>query len=301
MAHFEHIQDLLKPDIIQSLRGLELLSQQVLGAFQSGANRSLRLGMGSEFRQYRSYQAGDDLRQLDWKMYARSDRFYIREAELESHIGLRFVIDTSTSMLHEDDNGLSKLDYARLIAASLGRLAYLNGDHIALYGLNNKSPQFSALENKSGQLLRFLQNLLDLKAEGKLPEYSFDQYIPENRGRRLMYLVISDWYEYGDELKDFLQDWQSRGHEMMVFHLLAHNEMDLYYPGYQTFEDLETKERVQLDTTRSKKSYQTTLKHYVNGMKYFMISRGISYETFSSWVSLGDVLATFLKRRKKLL
>lgn len=301
MAPAQSIRDLLQPEIIQSLSGLELLSRKVLGAFLSGANRSIRLGMGPEFRQYRSYQVGDDLRQLDWKMYARSDRFYIREAEIDSHIGLRFVIDTSASMQHEDGNGLSKLDYARLMVASLGRLAYVQGDQIALLGLNNQMVQFTPMENKVGHFQRFLQYLLDLKAEGRLPLYSSRHTVPENQGRRLMYLVFSDWYEHEGELGQFLREWHSKGHEVMAFHLMASNEMELNYPGFQTFEDLETGERVQVDTKRFRKAYQANLDGQLGQIRDNLLREGISYEAFSSWVSLGRVLSNFLKQRKRLL
>ena len=140
----------LSQENLRSVTGLELLARKAVEGFLPGLNISRRAGVGQEFSQYRTYQPGDDLRLLDWKMYARSDRFFVREAEIESHITLRFVVDLSASMLHEE-KGLNKLDYARFLIATLAYLGLRQGDRLGLYGINDRQIErlFPRLESRS--------------------------------------------------------------------------------------------------------------------------------------------------------
>src|SRR6478609_1172728 len=122
---------LLDPKIIMSIKSLQLAAKTTIDGFMAGINKSTVKGPGLEFSQYRSYQPGDDLRWLDWRMFARSARYYIRESEVETSISVRFLVDASESMNH-DDSGIKKIDYARFLAASLAYLANLQGDSVAL-------------------------------------------------------------------------------------------------------------------------------------------------------------------------
>src|SRR5882757_3457792 len=131
-AHKLTTKQMLDPKVLMTIKDLPLLAKTVIDGFMNGFNKSTVKGPGLEFSQYRSYQPGDDLRWLDWKMYARSDRYYIRESEVETSISVRFLIDASASMNH-DDKGVKKIDYARFLAASLAYLANLQGDSVGLY------------------------------------------------------------------------------------------------------------------------------------------------------------------------
>ena len=138
----------LDPKVLMTIKDLPLLAKTVVDGFMIGLNKSTVKGPGLEFSQYRSYQPGDDLRWLDWKMYARSDRYYIRESEVETSISVRFLIDASASMNHED-NGVKKIDYARFLAASLAYLANSQGDSVGLYTLGKRRFVFHGLQSRS--------------------------------------------------------------------------------------------------------------------------------------------------------
>src|SRR6478752_5893968 len=132
------MNNLLHPKTLMAIKDLSLAAKKTVDGFMSGINKSNVKGAGLEFSQYRSYQPGADLRWLDWKMYARSDRYYIRESEIETSISIRFLIDASASMDHAD-NGFTKMEYARYMAASLGCLANLQNDSVGLYVFKNDS------------------------------------------------------------------------------------------------------------------------------------------------------------------
>src|SRR3954453_1139879 len=129
---------LVDPKIIMSIKNLPLAAKTTVDGFMASIHSSNVKGVGMEFSQYRSYQAGDDLRRLDWKMFARSDRYYIRESEIETSISVKLLIDASASMNHED-SGFTKIEYARYLAASLAYLAGLQGDAIGLYVLQDNN------------------------------------------------------------------------------------------------------------------------------------------------------------------
>ncbi len=112
------IRSLLKPEVINTVNGLELIARVIVEGFMSGSNKSQSVGAGQEFSQYRSYEPGDDLRMLDWKMYARSGRYYIRQADIETNITVKFMLDASHSMTYTE-GGLNKFQYAKVMIAAL--------------------------------------------------------------------------------------------------------------------------------------------------------------------------------------
>src|SRR5205085_10564008 len=121
----------------------------------SGSNRSQSIGIGYEFSQYRSYEPGDDLRLLDWKMYARSERYYIKQSEVETNITVKFILDASKSMGYKED-GLSKLAYGKVMTAALGYLARKQSDTYGLYTINNKQVRSVDPRFEQQQFMRFL-------------------------------------------------------------------------------------------------------------------------------------------------
>src|SRR6187455_1183095 len=126
------IRELLKPEILNTVNGLELVARIIVEGFMSGSNQSQSIGSGQEFSQYRNYEPGDDLRQLDWKMYARSERYFIKQAEIETNITVKFMLDASNSMAYEEQ-GITKLQYAKVLTAALAYLARRQGDTFGLY------------------------------------------------------------------------------------------------------------------------------------------------------------------------
>ena len=158
---------------------------------------------GLEFSQYRSYQPGDDLRWLDWKMFARSDRYYIRESEMETSISVRFLIDASRSMLHED-NGISKIDYAKYMAAALGWLAHTQSDAIGLY-VFKEGDLFSLASRKDAQhLTRFFYQLQNIQPSGKFTEPIHYKHIFSGEQKRELLVFITDMYERDGEITQLL-------------------------------------------------------------------------------------------------
>ncbi|SDL54935.1 Protein of unknown function DUF58 [Catalinimonas alkaloidigena] len=287
---------MLDPHLLQSIEGLELLARSEVEGFLAGANRSPRSGTGAEFRQYRTYQPGDDLRQLDWKMYARSDRYYIKESEVETNLTVQFVLDTSASMRHRD-GALSKLDYARALVASLGYLARKQGDALGLHALNDRRVHHLTPRTSPRFFHHFLHELTQLEAEGRWP--SGETLNAARRSKELV-IVLSDMYEQEGEISRFLAERSALRQEVLLFHLLGKNELTLEYEGATTFEDLETGAFVEVDPAQARAAYVRQLEAYLEALRKDLLEKRIGYARFLINEPLAEALSTFLKLRKRM-
>jgi uncharacterized protein (DUF58 family) len=292
------MSSLLDPKVVMSIKNLQLAAKTVIDGFMSGVNKSTIKGPGMEFSQYRSYQPGDDLRSLDWKMFARSDRYYIRESEVETSISVRFLVDASASMNHEDA-GFKKITYAAYLTASLAYLANLQGDATGLFVLQNDG-LFSLVPRQSMQHLnRLFYQLENLKPEGKLTEPIAYKEIFAGTGKRELLVFITDFHEESDEILQLLDKLFALKHEIVVFHLIGKNELELDFAGYSTFEDLETGQTIQVNAAQARKVYKQKLAKRLAYIKTQLLDRNIFYRLISIDQPLDLALRDFLNQRMK--
>ncbi len=290
---------LLDPKILMAIKDLNLSAKTTIDGFMNGINKSTIKGPGLEFSQYRSYQPGDDLRTLDWKMFARSDRYYIRESEIETNISVRFLMDASASMNHYDGD-FSKIDYARYLTACLAYLANLQGDAIGLYIFKN-SELFSMVAKQDYQhLARLFFQLEQIKPEGAFTKPIHYKEIFAGTQKRELLVFVTDLYQTTDEIFTLLDTLNTLRHEIVVFHVLARNEIELDFKGYSTFEDLETGQTLQIDQAKARSDYQRKLTSYLEETRMKMLDRRIYYRTMITDEPLDQALRDFLKQRNKL-
>ncbi|MEN0004160.1 MAG: DUF58 domain-containing protein [Bacteroidota bacterium] len=294
------VNTLLSPANLRSVQGLELLARRSVRTLLPGLNTSPRTGPGLEFSQYRTYQEGDDLRFLDWKLYARSDRFFIREAEKESQLTLRIILDASASMLHEDQ-GIQKIDYARYLIATLAWLARQQNDRIALHAWSGERLYQIAPGGSQRHFHRFLHQLLQIKCTGKFPATIAERGLEGAQPQNELQVFISDLYEHQAELQQAMHRLSQSRNELVIFHLLAANELELDFRGSVTLEDLETGHRLQLDRKAYQEQYQQKLQAYLQTIRRQVLDWRAMYELIKTNELPGQALRTFLQRRTRLL
>ncbi len=292
--------DLLKPEVINTVSGLSLISRIVVEGYISGLHRSKSVGHGMEFSQYRGYEPGDDLRLLDWKMLARSGRYYIKQSEVESHVTVKFIVDASASMEHEEQ-GISKLEFARVMVACLSHMAQKQGDWVGLFALNEDD--FVSIYPKADQkhFNRLLLELLKISTKGKWPELSITSRKIHNRGEKELIFFLTDMYEDVSELSDFVKNLKTANNEVVVLQIMAGKEMDFDYKKSVVFEDLETGAKVKVDVNKAKVSYLKALEEKVKQTKERLLSQGVNYHLFRMDDDLGNALQLFLKERIRLV
>lgn len=290
---------LLDPKIMMAIKDLSLAAKTTVDGFMSGINKSTIKGAGLEFSQYRSYQPGDDLRMLDWKMFARSDRYYIRESEVETNISIRFLIDASASMDHQD-SGFKKIDYARYLAASLAYLGNMQGDAIGLYVFKDGSIFSMAPKQDFQHLSRLFYQLENIKPAGSFTRPLHYKELYSGSQKRELLIFISDIYEKNNEIFTLLDTLNTLKHEVLVFHLMAKNELELDFGAYSRLEDLETGETVQIDQAKARKVYQEQLSAYLENTRIKLLDRRINYKMLRTDEPLDQALRNFLNQRNKL-
>ena len=290
---------LLDPKVLLAIKDLNLSAKTTIDGFMNGINKSTVKGAGLEFSQYRSYQPGDDLRSLDWKMFARSDRYYIRESEVETNIAVRFLVDASASMNHSDGD-FSKITYARYLTACLAYLANLQGDAIGLYIFKQSSLFSMAAKQDYQHLARLFYQLEQIKPEGTFTKPIHYKEIFAGEQKRELLIVVTDLYQNNKEIFNLLTTLNTLRHEIVVFHVLARNELELDYRGYTTFEDLETGKTIQIDQAKARTAYKNEFAKYLEEVKMKMLDSRIYYRTLVTDEPLDQALRDFLKQRNKL-
>lgn len=289
----------MKPEIINTVSGLALISRIVVDGYLSGNNHSRRVGQGMEFSQYRGYEPGDDLRLLDWKMLARSGRYYIKQSEIETNISIKFIIDGSKSMLHRE-SGLSKIEYAKVIVASLAYLAQGQGDAVGLFSLNEHhlTSLFPKIQNQ--HFNRLLLHLIEIDAEGKWPMNATNLEKFQDRSHRELLFFITDMYEHQDELTRSIKKLKNSRNEVHVLQIMGDDELKFNYKGSLTFEDLETGAQVKLDPEIARKDYNNLLTQKLSETREFLLANDIGYSLFKLDDPIEETLQLFLKKRNRL-
>ncbi len=293
------LKELLKPEILNTVDGLELIARIIVEGFMSGSNKSQSVGAGQEFNQYKNYQAGDDLRQLDWKVFARSERYYIKRSEIETNITIKFILDASHSMAYDEDR-LSKLQYAKVMTAALGYLARKQSDTLGLFTVNDKHLATVPPRFEQQQFIRFLNELVHLKSEGVWRKSNglgqlFDHHSKE------MIVFITDLYDDAGDLQQFITKLKTSRNEVIVFHLMGKNETDFNFDGSFTFEDLETGVRTKADTEIQRKEYSQRVQTWLGNSRRWMLEKQINYQLVFINEPVDIVLRNFLHARKALL
>lgn len=293
------LKDLLKPEVLNTVSGLELVARIIVEGFMSGSNKSQSIGTGQEFSQYRSYEPGDDLRQLDWKMYARSERYYIKQAEIETNITVKFILDASNSMSYSED-GMSKLQYAKVMTAALGYLARKQSDTFGLFTVNDKQLHSIRPRFEQQQFIRFLDALVKLKSEGSWKKDQGLEQLFDHHGKELI-IFFTDLYDDDEDLTRFISRLKTPRNEVIVFHILGKQEKDLDFNGSFTFEDLESSSRIKLDTNLQQKQYADRVDQWVRRSRMWMLEKQISYHLLLTTDAFEKTLRDFLKVRKTLM
>lgn len=289
---------MLRPEILHTVNGLELIARIIVEGFMSGSNKSQSIGAGQEFSQYRSYEPGDDLRQLDWKMYARSERYYIKQSEIETNITVKFILDTSQSMAYREA-AITKLDYAKVLTAALAYLAKKQSDTFGLFAVNDTSIQSLQPRFEQQHYMRFLNTLVKLDTAGHWGKGNALEEVFDHRGKDMI-IFFSDLYDESDDLFRFIARLKTPRNEVIVFHLMGNEEMNLSYGGSYTFEDLESTQRLKADTKVQQKEYVQRVKSWIQKSKMWMLEKQISYQLVEMHEPFEKVLMDFLKVRKTL-
>jgi len=292
----------LDPADLAALGNLEFVARAVVEGFLIGLHRSPHRGFSVEFAENRAYVPGDDVRYVDWRMYARSDRYYIKQYEEETNLRAYLAIDTSRSMDWTSVPGrvLTKLEYARLLTASLAYLLLRQGDAAGLLAFDDRirvRVQPRATRRHLGTLLG---SLARLEGSGTTDAGGAVREVALRMRRRGLVVLISDLLVDPGETLRALHFLRHRGHEVLVFHLMDPGELDLPQAGDAVFFDPEDETELRTDSSALRPEYRRAVEEAVRSWRFECRRMGADYHLFTTDTPLGIVLGEYLEKRSRL-
>lgn len=288
-------RDFIDPVVLARLLSLPLHARHAMMGGVSGRHRSPVRGSSLEFAQYRKYVPGDDTRRLDWRMWGRSDRFYIKEFEADTNLRLCLLIDGSGSMGFGTE-GATRLDYARRLGGALAYLAAQQGDAVGLWSVG-ESKQEIRPKRSAAHLRLILDQLGNMKAAGKTTLLESIHEAAEKISSRALVVIISDLFVPPSELKPALQHLRFRKHDVTVFQLLDQNELDFDFDRPARFVDLEGAEPVLADPTMVARQYREAVRLYLAELDEVVRTTHVDFHRVKLHEKYDDVLARFLLGR----
>ncbi|WP_010584734.1 DUF58 domain-containing protein [Schlesneria paludicola] len=297
MAAVTEQTSFLKSEVLSQIGNLELLSTRVVDGILSGKHRSTLLSGSYEFANHRAYSAGDEIRMIDWKVYARRDRYYIRQFEETTNLQGMMVVDCSGSM----EFGLStvsKLDYARAACACLSRLMLRQRDAVGLAIVGNKVESYLPPKGYPLYLQSILHTLEQTKALGqtRLGPNLFD--LMRRLKRRGFFILFTDGLGDWDAISDALKQARLRGHEVLLFHVMAPEELSFRFNRWSRFECLEAVgTKLDLDPPSVREIYLRNLNAFLDKVRGECTGMGADYVLLSTDQDLGTSLRYYLGRR----
>ncbi len=288
----------LRPEVTTRIRRLELKARRVVEGFLSGMHRSPYFGQSIEFLQHRQYTRGDEIRHIDWKVYARQDRLHIKQYEEETNLRLTLLVDRSASMAYGEGD-LNKFDYAASIAACLGYLALRQKDATGLSTFDTEIRGTVPAKSNQQQLPRILSMLDSVGADGRTDLTRVAKQVAQGIPRRGLVIIISDLLGV-DNLMDGLRVLRQRGHDVALFHVLHDHEMDFQFNGATRFEGLETEEFLNCNPRALREGYLQALEEFLNTTRRACGRLSIEYMQVRTSEPLDAVLAKFLATRQLL-
>jgi len=292
------LQRFLDPSVLAGISGLDLVAKTVVDGFVNGLHRSPDFGFSQEFAEYRAYSPGDDLRHVDWNVFARTERAYLKRYRGETNSILTVLLDASNSMKFSS-HSVSKMDYARFTAASLFYLAIQNQrDAAGLIVFDDEVRTYIRPSTRQGQLHRLLSGLENAEPHARTdfakPLNHFQQFLR----RRGIVVFISDFYDSAEHIVRTVEPLRFHGNEVVLFHILDPKEIRPEIKEPSTLIDLETQERIEITPDYVRDEYRKKFDAHIEALRDKTRGAGMDYHLLVTDRPLDDALREYLTIRQ---
>ncbi|NNL30962.1 MAG: DUF58 domain-containing protein [Gemmatimonadetes bacterium] len=287
----------LDPAVLGRIANLELLARTVVDGFLTGLHRSPYLGFSMDFAEHRPYMPGDDIRRIDWRLFARTDRHYIKLFEADTNANFSVLLDLSASMSY-GSHSLAKIDYARYLAACLIYFSSKQRDRVGLVTFDHEVVDYVPPSMKH---LDTILHRLDQAEAGRPGTLGAPLLkITEMLGRKGILVVISDFYEEPDAVLSAIAPLRARGHDVIVFHVMDPFELDFPFEEASGFEDLETGEQIPVIPGKLKGDYMTLMQTHLDTLQQRFTENQIDYTLVNTGEPLDMALFQYLLARERM-
>ncbi len=288
----------IDPKTLIKIQNLELVARTVVEGFVQGLHRSPYMGFSVDFAAYRQYMPGDEIRRIDWNVFSRSDRLYVKLYEGETNTRVLVLLDVSGSMRY-GSAGINKIDYARFLAASLSYFAYHQRDGVGLLTFDTQIRAHVPASRRRGQLLTILSEIDRIEPSAETEFRKPLRFLAEYLTRRGVIVVISDLYDEPDNIIAGLKALKAKGNDIIVFHIMDHFELTFPFEDMAQFEDMETKKKLHVIPEYLRSQYLVIIKQHMEKIRKELAGTRIDYCLMDTSQPLDAGLFSYLGARSK--
>jgi uncharacterized protein (DUF58 family) len=287
----------LDPAVLSEIAGLDLIAKTVVDGFISGLHRSPDFGFSQEFAEYRSYTPGDDLRHVDWNVFARTEKAYLKRYRGETNTALMVLMDASASMGFSS-TAVSKFDYAKFLASALVYLAHLQRDSAGLIVFHDDVANFIRPSARQGQLMRLLHGIdaaqMGTRTDYRRPFFELQQFLK----RRGITVLISDFFEDPERIIQTVQPLRFRGNELVLFHVLDPRELEPKLGEPVVLRDMETGDAIEVSPDYARNQYRQKMNAHIEALRKKAQGAGLDYFLLRTDRPLDAALREYFTVRK---
>jgi len=289
----------LEPEMVARLSNMSLRARLVVEGYIIGQHKSPFHGFSVEFAEHRSYGPGDEIRHVDWKLYGKTDRYYVKQYEEETNLRAYILLDTSRSMEYAS-NKISKLDYGNYLSAALAYLMINKQDGVGLTLFDNQIQKFIPPRSKPSHINTILTHL-DTIGTGKDTDVGIVLHeMAERIKKRGLVILISDLFDEPENIIKGLKHFRHNKQEIIVFHIMDRQELDFNFTNRTKFKDMETDEQITTEPWKIRKIYQESIQLYQDELRLRCREQKIDYVPLFTDQNLDLALNEFLKKRQRL-
>ncbi len=288
----------LRPDVVAGLASMELRARLVVEGFITGMHRSPFHGFSAEFKEHRQYRHGDELKHIDWRIYGRSNRFYVKQFEDETNVRCVIAVDTSASMGYASPGNITKFQYATYLAASLSYLLLHQRDAVGLALYANELGTYLPPRSKMSyahELLHALESVVPSNTTGTAQAV---HALAERLGRRGLVILISDLFDDAEATLHALRHFRHDGHEVLVFHVLDPREVDFNLGNAAVLRDMETGVEVTTQPVLLQRSYTQAVEDFCQRIKRGCHDQNIDYARITTDRPFDEALREYIVKRR---
>lgn len=298
-ANLEY-KNLLDPSIISKINSLELRARLVVEGFMVGLHKSPYHGFSVEFIQHRPYMQGDSLRDVDWKVYGKTEKFYIKQYEEETNLRSYILLDVSKSMQFSSGNNTSKLEYASTLAAALSYLMMKQQDAFGLTLYSDRIVQYLPPKATKSYLRQILKSLVSVKASDTTNTAACLNSVAEKIKRRGLVIIISDLFDDIESVISALKHFSYQKNEIIVFQILDPIERNFAFGRDAIFKDMESEEELTTQPYQIQKAYKLAMEEFIGKIKNECLNSKIDFNIIETSTPFDKALMSYIQKRRRL-
>ena len=293
-------KNLLDPSFISKLNSLELKARLVVEGFMVGLHKSPYHGFSVEFSEHRAYMQGDNLKDVDWKVFGKTEKYFIKQYEEETNLRSYVFLDTSNSMVYSSGDNISKLDYSLTLSAALSYLMIHQQDAVSLTLYSEKINKYLPPKSSRAYLQEILKHLVAVKASAKTNTAVSLNEAAEKIKRRGLVIIISDFFDDIDSVVKALKHFSYKKNEVIVFQILDPIEKTFSFGKDAIFKDLETGDELTTQPYQVQKAYSEAMEEFIYRIKAECLNSNIDYNLVETSDSYDKALLRYIQKREKL-